>query len=251
MGWGASKLNTSSSLFRTFPSMTYSLDSDISSSDVSSCSLRNIYSPKAFLDPVDESMRFLVRLMNGHRFMPKDSRTLTLTAYDLIKSLGADVGNLRVSATAVELDILVPSKEVMDRSLTRLIKIFGESLTIRELDVPTQVPNPRRAVRDGIALFNEERYWESHESLEAAWRSATGVEREVLQGIILLAASLVHLQKDEHDIALSILKRADPKLPQQGTMFGIDLSELKQRVKMILVDNRPAFFKLPVNGSDS
>ncbi len=100
-------------------------------------------------------------------------------------------------------------------------------------------------------LFNEERYWESHESLEAAWRPATGDEREILQGIILLAASLVHLQKDEPDIALSIMKRANPKLPQHGTLFGIDLTELKQRVDTIFAENRPIFLKLPVNESGS
>jgi len=199
----------------------------------------------------DESMRFLVRLKNIHGFAPKDSKALTMTAYDVVRNMGADVGNLRVSAAAVEFDILTPSKEVMERSLTRLVERVGPALTVRELDLPTQVSNPAQAIKEGIVLFNEERYWESHESLEAAWRPATGDEREILQGIILLAASLVHLQKDEPDIALSIMKRANPKLPQHGTLFGIDLTELKQRVDTIFAENRPIFLKLPVNESGS
>ena len=194
----------------------------------------------------DELMRFLVRLKNIHSFAPKDSKVLTMTAYDVVRNMGADVGNLRVSTAAVEFDILTPSKEVMERSLTGLVERVGPALTVRELDLPTQVSNPAQAIREGIVLFNEERYWESHESLEAAWRSATDNKREILQGVILLAASLVHLQKDEQNIALSIMKRANPKLPQHGTLFGIDLTELKHRVETILSQNRAAFLKLPV-----
>jgi hypothetical protein len=194
----------------------------------------------------DGSMRFLVRLKNIRGFTPKDSKVLTMTVYDAVRIMGADVGNLRVSPAAVEFDILTPSKEVMERSVTRLVERVGPALTVRELDLPAQVSNPAQAIREGITLFNEERYWESHESLEAAWRPATGDEREILQGIILLAASLVHLQKDEHDIALSVMKRANLKLPQHGTLFGIDLTELKRRVDTILAQNRAVFLKLPV-----
>ncbi|MGD0422377.1 MAG: DUF309 domain-containing protein [Candidatus Bathyarchaeia archaeon] len=194
-------------------------------------------------------MRFLVRLKNTQGFTPKDSRALTKTAYDLIKILNADVGNLRVSHEAIEFDLLVSSKKVMDLCLKKLIEGLGEPLTLRELDLPAQISTPERAVATGIALFNEERYWESHESLEAAWRTATGAEREILQGIILLAASLVHLQKDESEVALSIMKRANVKLPQEGTCHSINLSKLKQRVNGLLSETHPAFFKLPVKES--
>lgn len=194
-------------------------------------------------------MRFLVRLKNIHGFMPKDSKALTIAAFDLIKVLNADVGNLRVSQAAIEFDVLVPSKEVMDLCLKKLVEGLGDPLTVRELDLPAQISTPARAVEEGILLFNEERYWESHESLEAAWRTATAVEREILQAIILLAASLVHLQKDESDVALSIMKRANVKLPQEGTCYSIDLSKLKQRVNDLLSRDNPVFFKLPVKGS--
>jgi hypothetical protein len=192
-------------------------------------------------------MRFLVRLKNTHGFTPRDAKTLTKIAYDRIRILNADVGNLRVSPATIEFDLLAPSKEVMERCLTKLVEGLGQTLTVRELDLPAQVSISALAVKDGIVLFNEERYWESHEALEAAWRTATGVEREVLQGIILLAASLVHLQKDESDIALSIMKRANAKLPQHGVSYGIDLTELKQRLNKLLTENRPTFLKLPVS----
>jgi len=178
--------------------------------------------------------------------MPRDSKTLARSTYDRIKILNADVGNLRVSHAAIEFDVMVSSKKVMELCLKMLVESLGEPLTVRELDLPAQISTPARAVEDGIVLFNEERYWESHESLEAAWRTASGVERDILQGIILLAASLVHLQKDETDVALSIMKRANVKLPREGTFHNIDLGKLKQRVNELLSENHPTFFKLPV-----
>jgi hypothetical protein len=208
-------------------------------------------SPKGLLQSLEfvELMRFLVRLKNTHGFIPRDSKALTKIAYDRIRTLNADVGNLRVSPAAIEFDVLALSKEVMARCLTKLAESLGQTLTVRELDVPNRVSAPARAVKDGIVLFNEERYWESHESLEAAWRPATGVEREILQGIILLAASFVHLQKGESDIALSIMRRANAKLPQHGVLYGIDLKELKQQLNKLLAENRVAFVKLTVNES--
>ena len=35
-------------------------------------------------------------------------------------------------------------------------------------------------------LFNDERYWEAHENLEYVWKNATGTEKEILNGIILV-----------------------------------------------------------------
>jgi len=194
-------------------------------------------------------MRFLVRLKNTNGFTPRDCKALLKIAYARIRILNADVGNLRVSPAAIEFDVITHSKEVMELCLTKLVEGLGPALTVRRLDLPAQMSTPARSVEEGIVLFNDERYWESHESLEAAWRTATGVEREILQGIILLAASLVHLQKDEADISLSIMKRGNVRLPQQGELYGVDLAKLKQRVDEVLAENRPTFLKLPVKVS--
>ena len=191
-------------------------------------------------------MRFLVRLKNDRGFTPKDSKRLTLEVYAIVKDLEVDVGNLRVSSWAVEFDLLADSKGAMDRAVGILVKQVGDLLTIRELDVSSRQQNSDEAIRVGISLFNEERYWESHESLEFAWLTAAGSSRELLQAIILLAAALVHLQKDEMDIALSITRRADAKLPNCGSLFQIDLEQLKGVVSRILVEGRPIFFKLPM-----
>lgn len=195
-------------------------------------------------------MRFLIRLSNLRGFTPKDRKALTTAAYESVREMGADIGNLRVSPSAIEFDLLTDSKEVMERALARLEGEFGQAITVRELDIPAPASSPLSAIRDGLALFNEERYWESHESLELAWRTSTGEDREILQGIILLAASLVHLQKGEEEIAISVMKRASAKLPEDGVLFNIDLAELKRRVSSVLAGNRPIFFKITLVNRD-
>lgn len=47
-----------------------------------------------------------------------------------------------------------------------------------------------KAVKLAVQLFNDERYWEAHENLEYVWKNATGTEKEILNGIILVAAHL-------------------------------------------------------------
>jgi hypothetical protein len=193
-------------------------------------------------------MRFLIRLKNDKGFSSRDSKRLSKSLYEEVKRLGADVGNLRVSSRAVEFDLLVDSKELMEKAASLLVKKVGDLLTVRELD-RSSLQDSNEAVRMGILLFNEERYWESHESLEVAWLRAVGSSREILQAIILIAASLVHLQKGEIEIALSIMKRANAKLPEHGVLFEIDLMRLKAVVSQIIAKGRPIFFKLPVTNT--
>jgi predicted metal-dependent hydrolase len=87
-------------------------------------------------------------------------------------------------------------------------EILGEKL----LDTPPTTMAKPDAVKEAVALFNNERFWESHEVLEQTWRSAKGAERDTLQGVILTAAAFVHYQKGEPDICLSVLRRARAKL---------------------------------------
>lgn len=190
-------------------------------------------------------MRFLVRLSNEREYVPADRHRLTSLAYEAVRSLGGDIGNLRISSSAVELDLLIDSKANLDKAVQVLGDKVGSLLTIRELDVETVIMENSKAVKLGLALFNEERYWESHEALEAAWRRSSGSEKEILQGIILLAAALVHLQKSEQDITLSVMKRAYEKLEKyHNEHFGINLSALKEEVMAMISSGQPAFFKI-------
>jgi uncharacterized protein len=52
-----------------------------------------------------------------------------------------------------------------------------------------------RLFREGVALFNGVRYWHAHEAWETLWRAAPDEERDFYQGLIQVAAGLLHLQR--------------------------------------------------------
>lgn len=52
-----------------------------------------------------------------------------------------------------------------------------------------------RLFREGVAHFNGVRYWHAHESWETLWRAAPDEERDFYQGLIQIAAGLLHLQR--------------------------------------------------------
>jgi hypothetical protein len=192
-------------------------------------------------------MRFLVRLANESKHTPKDVRALSSLSYQAVKEFHGDVGNVRVSSAAVELDLLLESKDNLEAATSALERTLGHLLTVRELDIPVAEMGTGEAIRQGIELFNEERYWESHEALELAWRRESGREKEILQGIILLAAALVHLQKNEVDVALSVMKRTHDKLIDSvRECFGMDIGSLRDQVSSMLAVGRPDLLKLEV-----
>jgi hypothetical protein len=190
-------------------------------------------------------MRFLVRLANQKGASSADRKQLTKIAYDAVRPFGADVGNLRVSSRAVELDLLLEAETVLQPSLKALEDKMGPILTLRKLDIASPPIDKAEAIRLGLDLFNEERYWESHEALESAWRVSDGPEKDILQGIILLAAALVHWQKNEKEVTISVMRRGLDKFTDHtGDYFGIDIMALKRKVKDILSADQPEFFRI-------
>ena len=190
-------------------------------------------------------MRFLVRLANKSQASPTEIKQLTAIAYEAVRNFGADIGNLRVSNTAVELDLLLSVETVLKDSLKALEAKLGPVLTLRKLDVVGPPMEKAEAIRMGLELFNEERYWESHEALEYAWRESSGEEKEFLQGLILVAAALVHWQKNEKEVTLSVMRRALDKLAAISDGYsGIDIVALRRKVSDIVAAGQPEFFRI-------
>jgi len=52
-----------------------------------------------------------------------------------------------------------------------------------------------RIFRRGVAHFNGVRYWHAHEDWETLWRAAPEDDRDFYQGLIQVAAGLLHLQR--------------------------------------------------------
>ena len=99
-------------------------------------------------------------------------------------------------------------------------------------------------MREGVDLFNQERFWEAHEVLEEIWHPATGVDRDTIQGLILTAAALVHYQKDEKSVCVSILGRAKEKLGTLDQFKGLDIGSLRVSIEQILKDNTPTLLRI-------
>jgi len=92
-------------------------------------------------------------------------------------------------------------------------------------------------LRKGVALFNGVRYWHAHEAWETLWRAAPDEERDFYQGLILLAAGLLHLQRRTLRGARNKLAEGVEKLAKyQPTHRGIFVNELVSRCERILAD---------------
>ena len=91
--------------------------------------------------------------------------------------------------------------------------------------------------RRGVSLFNGVRYWHAHEAWETLWRAAPDEERDFYQGLIQLAAGLLHLQRRNRRGARNKLSEGVAKLKRfQPAHHGIFVDELIGRAERILED---------------
>jgi predicted metal-dependent hydrolase len=101
---------------------------------------------------------------------------------------------------------------------------------------------------EGIALFNEHRFFEAHEVLEEVWNGVEGDERAFLQGLIQLAVGFHHWTTDNLAGARGVLRRGLHNLERfDATHSGIALANLRSRVGQLVAEldrSRPS--ELPV-----
>ena len=180
--------------------------------------------------------RFMLHLKNS-KYLPKDATTILHDSRDLIYGITAVIRDCRVSSKFIELDISV-HKNNLELLLEKLSSIGqnSDSRLIIEEEIEKE-----ELVKDGISYFNNERFWECHEALEGAWKQSKGEEKELIQGLILVAAALVHYQKAEDDICLSVLGRALEKLrDKSGQYCRINVDDVKQKV-IEMLDKKEIF----------
>jgi len=157
------------------------------------------------------STRYLFRLSNKNERTPKDIDRVR-DSIRMVLGSRESATHFRISSNAVEFNLYAHNNDELGER-ERLLEEHGfEIIGKKLLDTPSIPIGRIEALKEGIALFNEERFWESHEILEQLWRESTGGEREILQGLILTAAAFVHYQKNEPDVCLSVLKRARSKI---------------------------------------
>jgi hypothetical protein len=173
----------------------------------------------------------MLHLQNTMPYTPKHASTLLQTAREIVEPQ-ASVRDARVSKKYIEFDISISDGADMKTIIAAIESIAPlasyEEILERHLEKVG-------AIARAVQLFNDERYWEAHEALEYVWKNATGVEREILNGIILVAAAFVHDEKDEPDICISILRRARKKLdPVSGNYHGININRIADMISEII-----------------
>src|SRR5438309_7373438 len=188
-------------------------------------------------------MRYLVRLTNSQGYTPRDVKVLQAKIRELLGS-AEKIGNLRMSTSAIEFDLFTEQTD-LNKSKSLLEAKISKVVTLRPIEpLAASARAEMQTLREGIDLFNQERFWEAHELLEEIWHPATGVERDIIQGLILTAAALVHYQKNENDVCVSILGRAMEKLGGFDNFKGLDVKRLSAGIEQILSDNMPALLRI-------
>lgn len=187
--------------------------------------------------------RYLLRVANKDRYTPRDVERVAARVRKILGSRYS-ASHFRVSTDALEFNIFAENEKELDERKKLLTQSLFKIVNLKLLDTPPKVVDKQEALAEGVHLFNEERFWECHETLEQAWHLSEGVERDAIQSIILTAAAFVHYQKGEDEICLSILKRAKAKLASSKTYHEIDLEGLEEDIQGILDSEKIRLFKL-------
>jgi len=176
---------------------------------------------------VNDMERFMLHLKNNG-YTPKNSHELVHKARELCSDIPASIRVVRVASTFVELDVSV-EKEKLGLVVEKLRPIgkLDNSRHVIEEEIEKE-----DGVKDGIFYFNNERFWESHEALEGAWKKSTGREKKLVQGIILVAVAFAHSQKNDDEIGIGMLSRALEKLADSsGMYYSIDVDRIRYKIK--------------------
>jgi hypothetical protein len=113
----------------------------------------------------------------------------------------------------------------------------GAPVVLRGRTGPIDPEKAEELFHDGVALFNGRRYWHAHEAWETLWRAAPDGERDFYQGLILVAAGLLHLQRRNLRGARNKLSEGVAKLERyEPAHGGIFVSELIGKGERILED---------------
>lgn len=180
---------------------------------------------------MSELLRCMVYLKN-ERYLPKDATSILSLSRNIFQDDKIIIRDVRVASHFLELDISIPASSEIEKIKSK----FSQIATIIEIDrIIEKELHKKESIKLARELFNNEKYWKTHEVLEGTWKHTRGGERDLLNGIILVAAALVHYQKDELEICISIMKRALVKLNNSnGKYHDVDVDSLKREVtKMV------------------
>ena len=177
--------------------------------------------------------------LKNTKYGSEHSREVVYKARDLASDMNVSVRVARIAPKFVELDVSVEPEEL--DTLVEKLSPIGPIDNIRH--VFEEEIDKEQGIKDGIFYFNNERFWESHESFEGVWKKCFGREKELVQGIILLAVAFAHAQKDELSIGIGMLSRALEKLgTSPSTYHSIDVDRIRTKtIEMQQANNLVTF----------
>ena len=184
--------------------------------------------------------RYLLHFKN-EKHLPQNCRELAYKARDLVSDMNVSVRLARVATKFIEFDVAA-EKADLDTLVEKLSPI-GEIDNIRH--VVEEHLDKDKGLEDGIFYFNNERFWECHEAFEGVWNQCYGREKELVQGIILVAVAFAHEQENEESIGIGMLKRALDKLGTSPSMYhSIDIDRIRKNAVDMQQANKLTRFEI-------
>ena len=184
--------------------------------------------------------RYLLHFKN-EKYSPKHSREIVYKARDLVSDMNVNVRLCRIASKFIEFDVAVEQDD-FDTLLEKLSPI-GEIDNVRH--VIEEDIEKDQGIKDGIFYFNNERFWECHEAFEGAWKQCVGREKEMLQGIILVAVAFAHAQENDDALGIGMLRRALEKLGTSPSMYqSIDVDRIRDKAVKMQQENKLTIFEI-------
>ncbi|MCS7136792.1 MAG: DUF309 domain-containing protein [Candidatus Caldarchaeum sp.] len=161
--------------------------------------------------------RYIVIAQNENQ-SPAHRRTLI----EELRSRGFNVIDVRVGSRHIEVDMLSQQPPSIDGlKVTEVVEVG-----------PGCQESPYDCFRKAVRLFDSERFWEAHETLEGIWRTSKGVVKDFLHGLILTAAAFVHLQKGDERGFSSIVERATREFKNADVeVWGLSSRKILERLE--------------------
>ena len=181
----------------------------------------------------------MLHLKNSSDLNRKMAKDILRQSRRLASDMDLILRDCRISKKYVEFDT-----SIQQSNLDELIEKLS---SIGPLDhakhVVEEIVEKEKAISEGISYFNNERFWECHEIFEGVWKNCDGNEKFLVQGLILVAAGLVHYQKDEDAICISIFNRALEKLENSsGKYHNINIDKIKKTITDMINSNDVSSF---------
>ena len=189
--------------------------------------------------------RFMIYLHNKNkRFSIENYKDILIHLRSIFSDfLNLEIRDVRISSYFVEVDLSlyefdnlrpINAHQIPDSVLSR----FNSVSSVLNYDYLVETKHyltKENVLDNAIFLFNIERFWKSHEVLESIWKESLGIEKRILNGLILIDAAFVHYQKNEIGIFISILKRSLEKLQEShGKFYNINLDEIKNSLNKLI-----------------